>query len=462
MRRRSGPVTVLFVASFDSYFATMIQLASRLNATDGMHPVMLFHNPYPNLDRDVARCRSHGIEAIFILGARCTSMSRWRGRLSWLLRRLPGVAWVGALARAVSTTSEARAVLRDHRVNVLACGGDIVGHDMCYFIKAARSIGTASVLLPNWMASPREAAEALYPLRTHHLGAVRAFLYERFLPRWVYRHKGETLLRRPLPEILILKAMGVAPPSPWVLHSGYADVIAVESEAARQYGIREGLDAERFRVVGSVVHDMMAEVDNHDRPGDGAPFVLVALPPDMLDGVGRPGCEFDSYEALVRCWMDAVTQCGAEKIVISLHPSTRRETIEPLIPKTVEISAEPVQNLLPHCAFYVSSISATIQWAIVCGKPVVNYDVYRYRYTDYDGVPGVVLTETKGDFQEQCTRMATDGTYLAELATAQRRIAADWGVLDGSAVHRTVALFRQVAGYHRSALTPMCDGRLKS
>ncbi len=35
-------------------------------------------------------------------------------------------------------------------------------------------------------------------------------------------------------------------------------------------------------------------------------------------------------------------------------------------------------SLVPLCSLYVASVSATIRWAIACGKPVVNYDVYRF------------------------------------------------------------------------------------
>jgi len=107
----------------------------------------------------------------------------------------------------------------------------------------------------------------------------------------------------------------------------------------------------------------------------------------------------------------------------------------------VTIASEPISSLIPRCDVFVASVSATIQWAIACGKPVINYDVYRYRYPDYLGVGGIVAMETAAEFRAALERVTGDDRYRDELAERQRRHAPEWGVLDGHAGDRLLALF---------------------
>jgi hypothetical protein len=80
-------------------------------------------------------------------------------------------------------------------------------------------------------------------------------------------------------------------------------------------------------------------------------------------------------------------------------------------------------DMVPTCDFYVASVSSTIRWAIACGKPVINYDVYRYRYSDFLKVPGVFTMQEQHEFRSALNRLALDGEY--------RKIAAAQNMLSG-------------------------------
>ena len=102
-------------------------------------------------------------------------------------------------------------------------------------------------------------------------------------------------------------------------------------------------------------------------------------------------------------------------------------------------------ELVPLCDFFVASISSTIRWAIACGKPVLNYDVYRYRYVDDFGKVGGVLTvEEQGDFLAALNRLAEDKDYLREMSAKQRALSERWSYLDGKCCARMVALVREL------------------
>jgi hypothetical protein len=97
---------------------------------------------------------------------------------------------------------------------------------------------------------------------------------------------------------------------------------------------------------------------------------------------------------------------------------------------------------VPLCDLYVASVSSTIRWAIACGKPVINYDVYQYGYADYVGVAGVLLVRTRMEFRDALRKLSGDASVRDKLAERQRNDSSRWGMLDGRSGRRIVALLR--------------------
>lgn len=178
-------------------------------------------------------------------------------------------------------------------------------------------------------------------------------------------------------------------------------------------------------------------------------MILSALPPDFLYGVGgRPECDFKTYRQLVRFWVQSLADLDGYNIVIALHPSVSYEDMKYIEQWGVKIAQQPTASLIPLCHFYVASISATIQWAIACGKPVLNYDVYRYRYTDYAGAEGVITLEEQSDFVDVLRRLAQDEEFFTEMVSRQAACASQWGKLDGCSGQRMLQLFDQLVGQY--------------
>jgi hypothetical protein len=244
----------------------------------------------------------------------------------------------------------------------------------------------------------------------------------------------------------------LAPPRPWVFNSGYADAIATESKAMQQYYDTVGLPLDQMVVTGSLADDVLAdcareansqrlEFFNHLGLPD-RPMLLCALPPDFLDMTGgRPECDFRTYEDLVRIWMESITNIRGFNTVVCLHPSVARTQMEYIQRFGATVAHQPTVSLVPLCDIYVASVSSTIRWAIACGKPVVNYDVYRYRYSDYKEVPGVLTVEDEHSFRAAIRRLVEDRAFYEETVQRQRSVAEHWGNLDGRASERMLALF---------------------
>jgi hypothetical protein len=180
-------------------------------------------------------------------------------------------------------------------------------------------------------------------------------------------------------------------------------------------------------------------------------ILLVAIPPDQFS-TKRAACEFASHAEIVSFWLDSLAATGWN-VVVNLHPHLDPEKIPLGSHPNVRLCQRSVAELLPLCDVFVACISATIRWAIACGKPVLNHDLYRYGYDDYRSAPGVVHVTTRDEFSLEVARMTTDAVYLEQLRLAQASVAADWGVLDGKSGERLLALLAELRDSKKSPTT---------
>jgi hypothetical protein len=441
-----------------------------LNRSAEFEPAILFPGVYPNLSNHIDICRAEGIQFIALPNPAQLPANRsgflGRAKRSIVARGkaalfdFPVLGYFCHLATYAYRLRALRRVLARHNPDLLVLGGDIVGHDMALYIRAGHELAVPSVLLPGWMASAREPAELIFENTGFLLSRPLNRLLGRFFPQWVYTHKGRTLVRLPAQQALALETLKLAPPLPWILHSGFADKIAVESEAARQYGLAEGLSEAVLVVTGSSTHDLMHGriVEAKDQRArlcrklglvEDKPLFVSALPPDMLYGRGRTECAFSDYRQLARFWISSLHAAADGNVIFSLHPSANKDCWDFISGLNAKIAEQPVAELIPLCDCYVASISATIQWAVACGKPVINYDVYRYRYTDYVGLKGVITVEEQDRFLDVLREMATDGQFRDQVAEWQEADAPTWGNLDGKAGERIAALFLELTRANR-------------
>jgi hypothetical protein len=112
--------------------------------------------------------------------------------------------------------------------------------------------------------------------------------------------------------------------------------------------------------------------------------------------------------------------------------------------ENVKIYNDTIINVIPLCDFFVASVSSTIRWAIACAKPVINYDVYAYRYSDFTNVSGVVYVDKKTQYSEMLQRLNLEPDYLKSLENLIQKDSIYWGNLDGNEGRRLLQLFDQL------------------
>ena len=428
---------ILVVVHINTFFTELFQVGRLLKQSGEYEPVFVFY-PYPTRDLDMRRCDSEGMRYV---DAPIVERPRFHVPLATPLVGL------GQSRRKI------RDLLARFDLALVVMGGDMVGYDTSIWIRETHARGFRVVLVPSTMSDGLEQAEVYYHDRAHQVTTGLNRLAARLYPKWVVEHRGKRLLREPGGRVIAMEVLGFAPPLPWIFNSGYADAIAIESEAMLRYYNRCGMSGKQLVVTGSLSDDVLAAARREAETRretlyrelglpPNRPLLLSPLPPDFLYVAGgRPECAFTKYDELVDFWITSLLAVTTHNIVISLHPSVRYEQMKHIETDRVKIGRQGTNTLVPLCDLYVASVSSTIRWAIACGIPVVNYDVYRYRYRDYVDVSGVLNTDDKTQFRDWLARLQTDPAFFAELTAKQRANAPHWGTLDGNSHARLMALF---------------------
>jgi hypothetical protein len=419
-----------------------MKLMSESAKSAGNQAVIFFPREYPSVFSDIEECKSNNIEYISWVAdapVKLPAGSYINQSLKNLFYRLSILKIWNEIYRIIVIRKKFQQLLLLNKINLTVMGGDIVGHDMAHYINVSHTLGISSVLVPQWFAGPREPAETISHLSEYRAGVNLNGLFVLVKHRWKFKHGNSTLIRLPAWRILILSFFGVSPPNPWVLHSGYSDAILVESEAAKSYAINLGIPKSKLIVVGSMSHDILYQCLENLKNSDTSlgRSALCALPPNMfydLNPARRN--QFTSYEELVKFWIERIRTAFGSNFLVCIHPSSGEEVVELLKKFNAPYSIEKTVNLIPHFDVYIASISATIQWALACGIPVINYDVYGYNYPDYENLDGVLTVVSKEGFVSALGEISTNDGYYKILREKQKSVASDWGHLDGLAHFR--------------------------
>ena len=367
---------------------------------------------------------------------------------------IPRRAWENIKQRVLPFVSIAKAyldllrayrdVIRARKPDVIILPEDVVGMVTPVFVRAGHLEGVPSVILPYTNCNEMEPFRSLF--RNPHVqvkGLNRVVSW--FFPEWVMEQDGHRIVRLPAGHIVGHWLAKCMPPDPWAFCGGWADAIAVESEAMRDYHRAGGIPASRLHVVGAVYDDELA-AQRKDKAKQrkvldiqlgldaSKPLLVVGGCPNQLGAC--PQFAYPSMEAFGKALGQALWPLQERwNVVFRPHPN-----FLPLgdlvaaegVPKTTM----PTSYLVALCDAYVGFASATIRWAISCGVPVINFDVFGYGYSDYQHVPSV---ETVSDH----------GGFVKALERLPRRLSSvdgdRWGKLDGHAVDRIVALIERVA-----------------
>lgn len=439
--------TVLFLVETPGQFAELERLSRLLADHRAVEQVYLVYDCGEATQTIVARVRELGATFANASPSQAGKALRGAAHVSYGLGRI--VRYIRDLVHLPVFAAKFRRILRG--VDLVVVAEDSVGSRSRALVAAAERLHVPVLLLPFTIVNPDEAASVVryHPSHLVLRPDQRAFAWLR--PRWVREAGRRRLLRVPLGKAVMLELAGLAPPDPWVDNRGPA-VIAAESRAMQRRYRALGIPDEQIVLTGSLVDPVLES--GIKRRGElraklkqrlglpDRPLLLCALPPDQFR-LGPPAaCAYSSYPQLLESLLSSLKRISVTfAVVVRPHPRMTAVDLERLNDSGVAVTRDDTASLIPLCDLYVASGSATIRWAIACGRPVVNYDVYRYGYDDYANVTGVLPVDEAGAFDAILGNLVTSPDRLAALADAQADAASEWGCLDGGSEPRLLALY---------------------
>jgi hypothetical protein len=320
-------------------------------------------------------------------------------------------------------------------------------HNLFYFTQLFVYLGKKqnipAIIVPFTIANTLEWAEAFYKEEARCLSNPYNKICAAAFPHWVYNYKDKRLLL-PVELVLLHEMLRISPKNPWLLNSGDIDFLALESNAMKDYYVAAGIEGELLRATGALYNDeLYFKLQNVTSYRDdlyqslninnGKPMILCALPPNQCDS-RLAELEFSDYEEIVRFIMGELSRFADQyNIIINLHPRINPSSVEYINTYPVTIFNGDIAEVIPLSTIYIATCSATIRMAISCGIPVINYDLYRYRYNDYSHLDGVLTLFDRLDFSSKLRQLALEQTFYEEVKSAQMKDKDKWGALDGKA-----------------------------
>jgi len=337
-----------------------------------------------------------------------------------------------------------RQSIANRRIDAILIPEDIVGSIWPVAIRAGHDSGIPALVLPYTLANREEAIQSLKGAPSYQTrpSRVAAALY----PRWRYREGSIDIVRLPSGHIFAHEDLGIAPADPWMMNSGDADKVLVDSRAAFEYFLAGGLPREQLQVVGSVSQDRMfalhqarsehlAQLRRELSLPDVKPLLVISGCPNQLTAT-VPFCEFTTIEDVAAFVGASVSPLREHyHLVVRPHPNFTDfgRMLEPFGVKTTE---RPTASLVPLADLFIAFASATIRWAIACGTPTVNYDVFHYGYGEFAAAKGVASVSGSAEFRNLARGLVPGAPAYQALASQARHDRAEWSVMDGRSIER--------------------------
>ena len=337
--------------------------------------------------------------------------------------------------------------IEQYQIDALLIPEDVVGYVWPVCIKAGHDCGIPTLVFPYTLANRQEPIQSLRDEHAFQSGNNR--LAVRLFPRWRYRDDKVDLVRLPADHVYAHELLHITPPDPWMMNSGYANRICVESRASFEYFSDGGIPATKMELTGSVSQDKMFLLKLNKQTSldalrrelglQGAKHLLLLSGcPNQLAGK-VPYCEFSDFPAIAAFIGESLAPLSNDyHLIVRPHPNF--PDFGPMLADYGFISCSvPTSQLVPISDLFIAFASATIRWSIACAIPTVNYDIFHYGYGDFASAAGVLSVQKKNDFRAIARELVPGRALYAEMADKIRSDSERWSMMDGHCLDRIEA-----------------------
>ena len=269
-------------------------------------------------------------------------------------------------------------------------------------------------------------------------------------PHWVKsgRHAGALLFR---PELILAReSLGITLRRPWRTYGSEADLFCVSGQQYADHLRQEGVPDNLITVTGSLagvqIHNIL-QTDSNARKAFRQPVklqsdhtrILVSWPPSYHQTHGDRSEFPDSYASLTHAVVQPLIDHPNVRLTVTLHPSTLPGDRAVFADLNIPLSTDSIIDLIPKHDIFLTATSSTTRWAIACGKPVINYDLYKFGITAFHNLPGVIHVETHQAYTATLHKLLDGENFFATTSAAQISVADDWALVDDRFLEKLLA-----------------------
>jgi hypothetical protein len=376
-------------------------------------------------------------ERITVEDEACGSDIRPRG--IWRIGPLRTIALTASIAR--KRRSIARR-LRELQPGILVVFEDRFIDPEAIWLAEARNANVPSVLV-RYATSSIESdiwsrrGRRGYSLETGAFAWLRRLFAQRY-PQQVLSDGDDRLLFYPTWESLALALNGLASSDPRVVGGGHLKRVAVMGTADKDAAESITGLKDRFVVTGQPSLDTMPLRPTLPHANT---RVICALP----QWAEHNQLTWESHMALLQQLAAILGSCGAEEVVLSIHPKAERRHYERLANRhRLTISDRPLKEIISSADIFLASWSSTLRWSALLGIPAINLDWAGQSYSASPGTEEIPVSSSPEDFRELLRRLIIDIDFRVSLGNLLRHSSAAIGALDGKACARVMNMIDEV------------------
>jgi hypothetical protein len=323
-------------------------------------------------------------------------------------------------------------------------------YDTPIYAKAASMVAVPLLTTPFSRDTPNSYAAIYKTNKDLNERSLLRRINDFLFPHWTIHYQDIKISRIEPRTVLIHELLRMASRKPWNTIGSFENFVAVQNKIDYEFYSQNGVSKEKLYIVGAPEQDSLyqAQLNNISLKKQVCQELnldpekkIVTTPLVQTHWVsGREEAEYQDYRTMIDAWMAPLKSQNSQNVIISLHPSQKYSDFSYLESEHVKISQREITELIAITDLMIACVSSVIPLAIAAGKPVINYDVYRYslenNFLAFPEALGTITVTNYNEYVESLQRCIKDESFYNELQNLQKSISSDWGMLDGKSCKR--------------------------
>lgn len=481
---------ILVVVSIMSQFPELFRLVMQLKQSDSFNPVVYFNLGSYGSQSNLNKCLENDIEVVdyycgyfegkkkrlnsiynihqvvnahrlgmffrfkLFLKSKVPTVFNVLKECYHFTRRVNFFNFFYRMGAKIKRLQKEKSLLEKHDIELMIFAEDNEDYFTPQLIKLGHQMSIKSIVFPYTFANRYEFLEEAFVNDRRVNKNIFNFIAGRLFPKYTHEYKGKKLIRSYPSYIFSSAIFRTSAPDPWVMSSGHADVIAVESSFMKEYYEKAGIPNEKMVETGSPSLDYLHKIyfgkANYKEElalrfglDKNKPWVLCALPPYQRS----VHFKFQSYNHFIEHFIGSFAKFDGVEMIFKFHPRFDTLEIQKLCEKFgVKYISEDTLNLIGVSDLYVATVSSTIRWALALGIPTVNFDVYNYNYGDFDSAKNYHIVNSMEDFNKVFAEIYQN-LMISKIET-RHPLQTSFAVLDGNSHRRILELCSKLTVRH--------------